>query len=96
MWRAAGSGEGNSNPIDLEIRSRMSSSHVVDCIWSWKKGMTDTHVSQISTSNAMGASFQLGAIDFQPVLDEFNGLSALQDGDLFNTLEWVFDENTIL
>jgi hypothetical protein len=96
VWRVAGSGEGNSNPIDLEIRSRMSSSHVVDCMWSWKKGMAGTQVSQLATSNAMGASFQLGAIDFQPVFDEFNGLSALQDGDLFNTLDWVLDENAIL
>lgn len=100
MWRAAGSGEGgNSNPVALKIRSRMSWSNVFDCIWSWKKDILGDHVLQVTqpaTSHAMAASFQPGANDIQPVFDDFNGLSSLQDYDLFNTLDWVFDENAML
>ena len=89
MWRAAGSGEGNANPVELKIRSRMSSSHVIDCMWSWKKNMTDnsSHLSQPATSDIIGPSSHLTSFDFQPVFDEFNGLSALGDSDLFNTLD---------
>jgi hypothetical protein len=72
----------------------MSLSHVFDCIWSWKEGIGDNilQTSPAATSHCVGMSSRFGAGDFQPVFDDFNELSALQDFDLFNTLDWVFDE----
>ena len=97
MWRAAGSGEGSSNPVGLIIRSRMSSSHVFDCIWTWKKvlGIHSQEAVRPATSQPIVISSQPGTNDFQPVFDDFNGLSALQDFDLFNTLDWALDENAL-
>jgi hypothetical protein len=43
----------------------------------------------------MGTSSQFGMGDIQPTFDDFNGLSSLQDIDLFNTLDWVLDDNVI-
>lgn len=48
-----------------------------------------------ATSQAMGTSSQFGMGDIQPTFDDFNGLSSLQDIDLFNTLDWVLDDNVI-
>jgi len=97
MWRAAGAGEGSTNPVELKIRSRMSSSHVMDSMWSWKEGI-GVHAQEKTrqaTSQAMGTSSHFGVGDFQSAFDDFNGLSALQDFDLFNTLDWAIDENAL-
>lgn len=93
MWRAAGAGQGNSNPVEMRIRGRMSISHVFDCIWGWKESMAE-NVPQAPSSQAVGTGQQSVAGYFQPAFDDFNGLSALQDFDLFNTLDWAIDENT--
>jgi len=51
MWRAAGGGfdaQTNSlreqrrvvaDPLEMKIRSRMATSHVYDCIWSWRNSI---------------------------------------------------------
>lgn len=58
MWRAAGGGfdlQTNalknqpsvpSDPLELKIRSRMSVSHVYDCVWSWRKEMAGQQVCE--------------------------------------------------
>jgi hypothetical protein len=73
----------------------MSSSHVFDCIWSWKEdiGENAQQIDRPVTSQVMGNFSQFGSGDVQPLLEDFNELSALHDFDLFNTLDWVFDEN---
>jgi hypothetical protein len=98
MWRAAGSGKGGSNSVGLHVRSRMSSNHVYDCIWSWKQGMRPhskhgvADTIQPATTDAVGASLQHGVGDLQPLFDELNGLSQLEDYDLLNSFDWVFDD----
>jgi len=46
MWKAASvgnptkvTGDNRAEALDLKIRSRMSFSHVYDCIWGWRRSV---------------------------------------------------------
>ncbi|PMD31725.1 hypothetical protein L207DRAFT_500780 [Hyaloscypha variabilis F] len=104
MWRAAGGGFDPEqqtpalvDPLNLVIRSRMCVSHVYDYVWSWRRQMNVQQTSDRPSSESSSAAIELdGAAntqvtgDFadQPVL-----MSQMEDFDLFNTLDWNFDDN---
>ncbi|RDW84857.1 hypothetical protein BP6252_02447 [Coleophoma cylindrospora] len=107
MWRAVGSGvpiEGVSNsgvdPLHLNVRSRMSVSHIYDCIWGWRRCINLQNTAQGDERPVTPA---ISSIQFLP---EQNALpypqteffpeqaalsSSIEDFDLFNSLDWHFD-----
>lgn len=111
IWRAAGSGTpGNQltrsgyDPLNLQIRSRMSVSHTYDCVWRWRTTMTPQTVVAHG-SPPLGTLGTPKAIATQSVLlhpsyqsdfstDEFNDSSTLQDFDLFDSLGWAIDDES--
>ncbi|TAQ88772.1 hypothetical protein B7494_g2938 [Chlorociboria aeruginascens] len=100
MWRAAGSGmpvdgDGYDN-LELKIRSRMTVSHVYDCIWGWRRTMMkDTNGPSVTSEipfALQNADISYQQTDIFP--NQTNLTSAAEDFDLFNSLDWTFDENT--
>ncbi|KAM3073360.1 hypothetical protein ACMFMG_004742 [Clarireedia jacksonii] len=111
MWRAAGSGELNRpnssdyGPLELRIQSRMNISHVHDCFLRWR-----STINPPPAPKAQAPSFPTNTSDMpfgvqeqqtpylQPnsMYDPLNFPPILADFDLFNSLDWNFDDNMLM
>lgn len=106
MWRAAGSGlprdrsiAGQHDPLELRIRSRMSVSHVYDCVWGWRRTLQSQGPSHSRTAPLVSPVQQsdttLPRLQTAYGTDYSFGISTLQDFELLNSLEWTFDDNAL-
>jgi hypothetical protein len=111
MWRAAGSGEPNRpnssdyGPLELRIQSRMNISHVHDCFMRWRSTInpppapkaqppsfpTNTSDVPFGVQEQQAPYLQPGSMD-----DPLNFPPILADFDLFNSLDWNFDDNMLM
>lgn len=111
MWRAAGSGELNRpnssdyGPLELRIQSRMNISHVHDCFMRWRSTIypppapkvqdasfpTNTTDIPLGVQEQQTPYLQPGSMD-----DPLNFPPILADFDLFNSLDWNFDDNMLM
>ena len=99
MWRVAGSGmprdgsiSSQLDPLDLKIRSRMSVSHVYDCVWGWRRTINSQNtLIPTNTSSSIQAQQPYAALPPFPAYGQHHsfGISTLEDSDLFNSLDWI-------
>lgn len=112
MWRASGSGNPEvqftrtvNDPLDLNVRSRMSASHTFDCIWKWRKAITTPASAAQHNHPTLNTPGNQQTISLQPDLshtllqsnfvpENFNDISTLQDFDLFSSLGWAIDDDS--
>lgn len=105
MWRAAESGlprdrltNEQIDPLDLGIRSRMSVSHVYDCVWGWRRTMSMSGVTRAADTSLIPAEYQSHTpslpLQSEYEVGDMNGMSTLPDFDLLNSLGWTLKDAT--